>query len=112
MTQKNVRDFFTEKLGRSFDPDFSHANGTIRFDVEGVGCWRLTAEKGQLNLEESRKPSECTVHLKESDLHDILYGRSKLFTAFLRGRVQVEGNRALAAKCVRYLHPAREGKAA
>ncbi|MGZ3697249.1 MAG: SCP2 sterol-binding domain-containing protein [Bdellovibrionota bacterium] len=92
-----MREFFTERLGRSSDPRFASLKGTFRFDVQGAGSWRLSVDHGELDLQESNEPADCLLQWSDKDLADILSGRRNFLTAFLQGRVRVQGDHALAA---------------
>jgi putative sterol carrier protein len=84
--------------GRREDPALQGISGSYRFDVEGIGSWRLEVRDGVAAITESTAPADCVVRCDEADLVRIARGQQNLLTAVLQGRVQVEGDFALAQR--------------
>lgn len=95
--EKSIGDFFKQRLGHSFDSRFSGMQGTFQFVVKGDGNWHLAIDHGNLDLFEGQRTADCTILLDDSDLSEIINGRRNFVTAFLQGRSEVKGDRALAA---------------
>ncbi|MGK2284704.1 SCP2 sterol-binding domain-containing protein [Pedomonas sp. V897] len=71
-----------------FGPD-----GLIRFDG--------TAVPNQISNEDG--PADCTIKVKFADLLDILSGRKSAQSAFLFGKIRVEGDMGVAMEIGRLL---------
>lgn len=104
-SDKSIREFFTERLGRSYDPRFAGLSGTLRVSIGASGTWRLSIDNGNLELIESADSADCIIEVEEADLLETINGRRNLFTAFLQGRVRVQGDRALAAGVQHFFKP-------
>jgi ubiquinone biosynthesis protein UbiJ len=72
--------------------------GAYRFDVEGQASVRIEVRDGGFTVSESTAPADCVVRADEADLPQIASGKQNLITALLQGRVQVQGDFALAQK--------------
>jgi putative sterol carrier protein len=90
-----VRDYFTARLGRSYDPRLAEKSGSIRFEVDGAGSWILSVDHGQIQLEEGHKPTDCLIRTDEATQLKIINGEENVLTSLLQGRVQVEGKKQI-----------------
>lgn len=95
---KTVREFFPPGPGPHEQPALKGVTGTYRFDVEGQGSVRIEVRDGAFTVAESSAPADCVIRADASDLARIASGEQNLITAVLQGRVQVEGDYALAQK--------------
>jgi putative sterol carrier protein len=91
-----VRDYFTARLGRSYDPRLAESSGSVRFDVAGAGSWFLAVDHGQVQLEENEKPADCVFRTDEATQLQIISGKETLLTSLLQGRLQMEGKKEIA----------------
>jgi glycogen debranching enzyme len=74
-----------------------------RFDITGVGSWRITVERGRVAVEESRESADLALELSEALLLDIASDKKNLLTAFMRGDVVVHGDIAYVPALQRLL---------
>lgn len=95
---KTLREYFPAGPGPHEQPGLKGVTGTYRFDVEGQTSVRLEVRDGRFTVSESAAPADCVIHADEADLARIASGEQNLITALLQGRVQVEGDLALAQK--------------
>ncbi|HKP95008.1 MAG TPA: SCP2 sterol-binding domain-containing protein [Fibrobacteria bacterium] len=72
--------------------------GSYLFDVEGAGRWRIGVDHGKLAVEEGRTDADCIVRTDADYFLRIATGRQNLVTAAMQGRVEIEGDMALAQK--------------
>ena len=63
-----------------------------RFDIAGVGSWRISVDRGRVAVEESRESADLVLELPEVLLLEIVSGEKNLLTAFMRGEVVVDGD--------------------
>ena len=80
------------------DPRLQGVSGSYRFDVEGVGSWRIDVRDGVAMITESTAAADCVIRCDEVDFVRIARGEQNMLTAFLQGRIQLEGDYALAQR--------------
>jgi putative sterol carrier protein len=80
------------------DPRLQGISGSYRFEVEGVGSWRVEVRDEVVTVTESAAPADCVIRCDEADFVRIARGEQNLLTAFMQGRVQVEGDFVLAQR--------------
>jgi len=90
------------------DPRLQSMSGSYRFDVEGVGSWRFEVREGIATITESTAPADCVLRCDEADFVRIAQGQQNLLTAFLQGRVQMDGDYALAQRLYGFIRATRE----
>jgi len=71
-----------------------------------VGSWRLEVHDEIATMTESTAPADCVVRCNEEDFVRIARGEQNLLTAFLQGRVQLEGDYALAQRFYGFIRTA------
>ena len=80
---------------------------TYRFDVTGVGSWRLVVDDGRLSVLEGDGQADCILGMSEDVLLKIVRGEQRPATAFLTGLLTMEGDVTLAPKLDKLFSPAR-----
>jgi putative sterol carrier protein len=81
--------------------DRARTRGTTasyRFDVEGAGSWHVDVNDGAVEVTESGAPADCVIRASEENLLRIVRGELNPVTAYMTGRVRVEGDITLAAR--------------
>jgi putative sterol carrier protein len=97
------RDFF-EDAERRVDP--ARAAGmraTYRFDVEGAGTWRVEVADGRVAVAEQGGDAECVVRTDEATFLKIVNGETSPITAYMFGKVKVEGDVSLVTALREFL---------
>lgn len=79
-------------------PELAGVYGSYRWDVEDVGSYYMAVADGSVTVREGRLDADCTIGSNEDDFWAIVEGRQNLLTAFMQGRVHMEGDIALAQK--------------
>ena len=90
------------------DPSLQGIRGSYRFDIDGVGSWRIEVRDGIATITESTAAADCVVRCDEADFVRIARGQQNLLTAFMQGRVQIEGDYALAQRLHGFIRVTRE----
>jgi len=93
-----ISQFQRRHADRRKDPRLQGFTGSYRFDVEGVGSWRVEVHDEIATVTESTAPADCVFRCNEADFVRIARGEQNLVTAVLQGRVQAEGDYALAQR--------------
>jgi putative sterol carrier protein len=91
--------FFQELAARGHDPALAKATGTVRFDLRDGGAraerWLITIQKGDLAVSHRNAKADCVVRADRALFDGIASGESNAMAAFLRGAIDVEGDRGL-----------------
>jgi glycogen debranching enzyme len=104
-----VREFFA-RFGEYVDPAaFSALRASHRFDVQGVGTWRVALDHGEFDVSEGPAEADLTLELTEQVFLDIVRGQQNPMTAFLNGSVKMSGDFTLAPIVIRIYAPAKPG---
>jgi putative sterol carrier protein len=93
---RSLRQIIQDAKASSFDARFKNIEGSYRFDIEGVGSFRLEVHDGRLSLREDAAPADCVIASSVEDFVRIAEGQQNMLTAFMQGRVRIEGDLALA----------------
>src|SRR4051794_8663787 len=79
-----------------FAPRLQRVQGSYLFDVAGAGTWRIDVDHGKVTFREGVSTADCIVRAEAGDFCRIARGEQNLITAFMQGRVMIEGDPALA----------------
>ena len=90
------------------DPRLQGISGSYRFDVAGIASWRIEVRDAIATITESTAAADCVVRCDEADFVRIARGQQNLLTAVLQGRVQLEGDYALAQRLHGFVRVTRE----
>jgi putative sterol carrier protein len=97
----SVRDLFAE-IPSQFDPAaWGQEDAVLQFNIsgDGGGSWIAEIVSGALTISEGQaaKPS-MTMTCASQDMLAIVNGELSAVSAFMQGRVKIDGNMALAMK--------------
>lgn len=71
---------------------------SYRFDLGEAGSWRVEVDDGVVSVEESSAAADCVVKTSERTFLRIVRGEQDPLGAYMTGKVQVEGDVALALR--------------
>jgi putative sterol carrier protein len=94
----SAREFFEGLESRIDGERTAGMTASYRFDVEGAGSWHVAVADGRATVTESTQAADCAIGLKEETLLKLLRGETKPATAFMLGRITVEGDMQLALR--------------
>jgi putative sterol carrier protein len=86
-----VRHFFAEFEERVDQSRSAGKRVSYRFDVRGVGSWRVELDDGTVRVEESNAPADCVVEADERTFLGIVRRERNPVMAYMTGKVKVHG---------------------
>lgn len=94
----SARAFF-ESIEAKLDPEKAKGvTASYRFDVEGAGSWKIDVVDGATSVTESGEPADCVISMREDVLLRLIEGTQNPATAFMTGKIKVDGDMSLALK--------------
>ena len=69
---------------------------SYRFDVRGVGSWRLELADGKASISKSEAEADCIIETTEDVLLRIVSGAQSPALAYVTGKIRVQGRTDLA----------------
>ena len=93
---RSVQKIIEDLKRRGFDARVQHVKASYRFDVEGAGTYRLEVDHGKLTVREGAGAAQCAIACSAEDFVRMAEGEGNMLTAYMQGRVRIEGDLALA----------------
>jgi putative sterol carrier protein len=97
MTASSAREFF-DSLQSRLDGRTLEDSGSYRFEIEGASSWRVDLDAGRAVVSETEEGGSCVIRMKEDVFLRLLSGDQNPATAFMTGKIRVEGDMAAALK--------------
>jgi putative sterol carrier protein len=92
------REFF-EGLETRVDPSKTAGmNNTYVFDIEGAGVWRVAVTDGSVKVTEGPTDGDVTIRASKDTFTAIATGEQSPTTAYMTGKIKIEGDMAAAMK--------------
>ena len=95
---ESARELFEGLAGRIDPARTRGTTASYRFDVDRAGSWRVDVNDGAVDVSESEAPADCVIRASEEDLLRVVRGELNAVTAYMTGRVRVEGDLSLAMR--------------
>ena len=95
---ETARELFEGLEGRIDPARTRGTTASYRFDVGGAGSWHVAVDDGKVAVTESDAPADCVIRASEENLLRIVSGELNPVTAYMTGRVRVEGALTLATR--------------
>ena len=91
-----------EDMKSRFDPaDWEGQNATLQFNITGddAGQWYAVIQDGDLSVSEGEaNEASMTMTCDSTDLMALVSGDLNAVSAFMQGRIKIDGNMSLAMK--------------
>jgi putative sterol carrier protein len=98
-----VQEFF-EKLPSAVDASRTAGmNNSYVFQVDGVGAWTVRVADGAVTVVEGAEDADCTISGSEETLTRILNGDQSPTTAYMTGKLKIDGDMGAALKLQKLL---------
>ncbi|MBI5547755.1 MAG: SCP2 sterol-binding domain-containing protein [Deltaproteobacteria bacterium] len=104
---RSLQQIIQDAQAKQHDERLKNVQGSYRFDIEGVGSYRLEVDRGRVRVQESSEPADCVLACEPDDFVRIIEGQQNMLTAYMQGRVRIEGDVALAKVFHGFLPSAR-----
>ncbi len=73
--------------------------GTLKFDLGEAGCLFVDGDgSGNTVTANKNDPAGCTITMSADDFKELIHGRLQPTSAFMQGRMRVDGDMLLAMK--------------
>ena len=77
----------------------SPLGGTVKFDLGEAGCLFIDGDGGGNTVTANKNdPASCTISMSADDFKDLIQGRLQPTSAFMQGKMRVDGDMMLAMK--------------
>ncbi|PWR17579.1 SCP2 sterol-binding domain-containing protein [Zavarzinia aquatilis] len=90
---EEIRSEVAQRLGEDFG-----LNATLKLDFNGAGIVYLDGRATPNAVSGDDLPADCTIRISLADFRAMTEGRLDGTTAFMMGRLKVEGQTAIAMK--------------
>lgn len=96
---ESAREFF-EGLEQRADPERTAGiNKTYRFDIDGSGTWTVAVtDEGARVTEDGTDAADATISTSDDTFGKLLSGEQSATTAFMLGKVKVDGDMGAVMK--------------
>ena len=99
MPAENVREFFESLESRSEGSSKAAClNASYLFDIDGAGKWIVEVENGSVAVREGEGQAQTTISASEQTFLKIVNGEQNATSAFMMGKVKVNGDMGNAMK--------------
>ena len=95
---QTAREFFEGLESRLNASGPGDITGVYRFDISGAGSWRVDLANGKAEVTESNEGGDCVVSMNENVFLRVLSGDQNPMTAFLMGKIRVDGDMGMVMR--------------
>jgi putative sterol carrier protein len=99
---ETFRQMARESGPRLAPEELEDVEGSYRFDIDDES-WMLTLRDGYLLVTEESGAADCVVRASDEEFQRLMQGNQNMLTAFLQGRIDIEGDMAMAHRLHTYL---------
>lgn len=93
-----AQEFFAELPGRVDPGKAAGLTGSWVFDVTDAAAWTVVADGSAVTVTEGVHDADCTIVLSEETLLKIASGAANPTTAYMTGKLKVQGDMGAALK--------------
>ena len=93
-----AQEFFASLPERVDASKIAGMQNTFVFDVQDVGQWTVSVEDGTVSVTEGVREADCTISASEETLVKIAKGEANPTTAYMTGKLKIQGDMGAALK--------------
>jgi putative sterol carrier protein len=93
---ESVEGFFTTLATRRYIPLLHSVSGTVQWNIEGEGQWNVIINKGNITVNRDALTPDSLLSCSKDTFLAIARGVQNQTVAFLRGKLEIQGNIGLA----------------
>jgi len=93
---RTLEQIIRDAKSKRYDERLANVQGVYRFDIEGAGSYRLQVDHGSCSVEEGAGEADCVISCEPGDFARMIDGQQNMLTAYMQGRVRIDGDIALA----------------
>jgi putative sterol carrier protein len=86
-----VDQFFARLAEIRVVPELRGVKATYSYYIAGAGEWRVTVDRGSVEVQAGTGASDCTVAADATDFLEIILGRRNTTTALMQGCLRFRG---------------------
>ena len=94
----SAQEFFASLPERADAAKTAGMHNTYVFDIEDVGQWTVRVEDGTVTVAEGTGEADCTIRASEETLVKIARGEANPTTAYMTGKLKIDGDMGAALK--------------
>jgi putative sterol carrier protein len=98
MTAEEILRAIQERVAKAGD-----LRGTVKFVIDGDKIVHIDATQTPPSISTEDKQAQCTVRLSADTFEDLITGKGSAMTAFMFGKIKVEGDMGIAMAISRIL---------
>jgi putative sterol carrier protein len=95
---QTAREFFETLETRVDSGKTAGMNNSYLFDIDGAGTWKVDVANGQVSVTEGGDGADVTIRASEETFQAIASGEQNPTTAYMTGKLKVEGDMGAALK--------------
>jgi putative sterol carrier protein len=92
------REFFDTLESRVDTAQTAGMNTSYLFEIEGAGTWKVDVADGKVSVTEGAADADVTIRTSEETFTAIASGEQNPTTAYMSGKLKVEGDMGAAIK--------------
>ncbi len=93
-----VREFFDTLESRVDPSKTAGLNNSYLFEIDGAGVWKVDVSDGNVSVTEGGGDADATIRTSEETFRAIASGEQNPTTAFMTGKLKVDGDMGAALK--------------
>ena len=95
---QTAREFFESLESRVDSGKTAGMNNSYVFDIDGSGTWKVDVTDGNVSVTEGSDDADVTIRASEETFQAIASGEQNPTTAYMTGKLKVEGDMGAALK--------------